>query len=145
MLFREIITVYSENHMKLINVVNNLNISDTYLKWEYATLWVGDIFSSTRTSWPCSLSRTVLASTSLKMRLKFSLSTRKKWQLLSLRTMVAALWKKTMQLTRYFFQLHFMKYKSNVKYFSVFIYRPSCCLYTILLSLSLSAIMFNGF
>lgn len=68
-----------------------INFRNTYLKWEHAALWGGDIFSNTRTSWPCSLSRTVLASTSRKMRLKLSLSTRKKWQLSSLNTMVAAL------------------------------------------------------
>lgn len=48
--------------------------------------------SNTKTSLPCSWSLKVFASTSRRMRLKCSLSTRNRWQLFSFRTMVAALW-----------------------------------------------------
>lgn len=47
--------------------------------------------SSTKTSLPCSCNRNVLASTSRRIRLKYSLSTRSKWQFFSLRIIVAAL------------------------------------------------------
>lgn len=47
------------------------------------------IFSSIKTSLLCSFNRTVLASTSFNIRLKSSLSTRKKWQLFSFVIIVA--------------------------------------------------------
>lgn len=47
--------------------------------------------SKTNTSFPCSCKRNVFASTSRKMRLKCSLSTRNRWQLFSFSTIVAAL------------------------------------------------------
>ena len=50
---------------------------------------VDEFFSKTRTSLLCSLRRTVLASTSLRIRLKSSLSTLNRWQLSS-RTMILA-------------------------------------------------------
>lgn len=47
--------------------------------------------SKTNTSFPCSCKRNVFASTSRKIRLKCSLSTRNRWQLFSFNTIVAAL------------------------------------------------------
>lgn len=47
--------------------------------------------SKTNTSFPCSCRRNVFASTSRKIRLKCSLSTRNRWQLFSFSTIVAAL------------------------------------------------------
>lgn len=48
--------------------------------------------SRTKTSFPCSCKRNVFASTSRKIRLKCSLSTRNRWQLFSFSTIVAALY-----------------------------------------------------
>lgn len=47
--------------------------------------------SKTKTSFPCSCKRNVFASTSRRIRLKCSLSTRNRWQLFSFSTIVAAL------------------------------------------------------
>lgn len=71
--------------------LKSLTHSLTYLNAECCPLCFATR-SNTKTSLPCSWSLKVFASTSRRMRLKCSLSTRNRWQLFSFRTMVAALW-----------------------------------------------------
>lgn len=80
-----------ENTKKREKKAKEMN-KKTYLNAECCPLCLATR-SKTKTSFPCSCNLKVFASTSRRMRLKCSLSTRNRWQLFSFKTIVAALWK----------------------------------------------------
>lgn len=79
-----------ECHIRPADITHSNTVLYTYLNADENPRCLATR-SKTNTSFPCSCRRNVFASTSRKIRLKCSLSTRNRWQLFSFSTIVAAL------------------------------------------------------